>query len=751
MNSNRNKPESGSGSPRFGWALATLVFCALGVQPALAVHDVGLNNLELDGNTANGGREDWNDVHADTTALALRTSFVTDSAASDPTAFTGGVKDTLPLSSWTCTTSTVQDKSNILHAYGATYSDAGDVILYAGADREGVNGTANFGIWLFQNKVSCVSAGGITPFTGTHLHGDLLLVAEFDNGGRVTSIKVYKWKDPNGIPQDGDECLGGASDTCGDAGTAAFTGLNCSTSPANDSVCGITNDAGSINASWRAGIAANGFYEAGVNLSELIEEELGCFATAVVTTRSSTSLTATLKDFVALDLSTCATITVEKQTEGGNGTFGFTLPDAGPPGSPFNLQDNGVAEFATVEPGNYTLTEAVMPAGPAHPDGWHLTDISCTGGTLGDPVYNGDEGSTGGSIDITVDLNDDVECVFTNTFTAPPGAITIEKSCVAANQAQEFDFDLLGDGFASSTTADCQDGEETLACGESITCEGLAAGDYMVVEDAVVGWATEESCQASGEGTDCSTDPATVDIILAEDGAVTATFTNTELASVTIEKMVVGGGGPPFEFEGDISGTISHGESFSAFDIPPGTLIETTEIVTFGYSLESINCTGTSWTSEDETVSVTPTAGEHVVCTFTNVENPGFIEVCKEVRAIELFAVAFEIHLDGPDGDLPTSSSLAHDECDFGEIPLSAGSGYSVSEEEPFGFTPLISCSGGEDPANIDLSPGEFVTCTVLNQEFRPIPVDSRWAMIALLALLAASGLWFRRKMANPA
>ena len=87
--------------------------------------------------------------------------------------------------------------------------------------------------------------------------------------------------------------------------------IKCGTGPGFDDVCGITNDAnaddgtpGAIDPVWRTDIGVNGFYEAGINLTKLSGETF-CFAMIMIETRSSTSLTATLKDFTFLGLSNC--------------------------------------------------------------------------------------------------------------------------------------------------------------------------------------------------------------------------------------------------------------------------------------------------------------------------------------------------------------------------------------------------------------------------------------------------------------
>jgi hypothetical protein len=591
--------------------------------PAWAVHDItDADNIELDGNTVNDGpgtegQDEWDDVYADcgtsgpcdpVTTNALRQALVDDSTPDDSTAFKAGLKDTQPVSNWACRTQGVQGKSDIMYAYAATYQDNGDIFLYAGGDRRTVEGSANFGIWLNQEAVTCEAGpSGNTPFTGRHLDGDLFLVAEFDQGGSVSTINVYRWSDPDMIPENGDECLGGGAGDCSDEGATFLTGLNCATSGPGDAACGITNDLSTIDAAWRAGIGLNGFYEAGINLTEAIEG-LGCFANVLIETRSSTSLTATIKDFVTLDLSTCGTLTVEKETVGADGTFDFAVaPD--PDGGPFSLSGGESNEFGGVQPNTYTITESNLPS-----DDWELTDVTCVGGTAGAPTI----GADGGSIEVDVGANDDVVCTFENTFTPPPSSITISKNCDSVSAGgQSFDFTLTG--FGGSSTADCADNAVSLTCGSSISCQGLGAGDYTIDEDGEAGWElTAVNC--TGTTTTCSTGGSpNAQITLAADDSASASFTNTEQASIQICKDVSPSGtSDEFAFTGDL-GSFSLGDNeCETQSVDPDTAYDVTETVKAGFTLDSISCNSGNIIEDAPTVTITPDPGESVSCTFRN-------------------------------------------------------------------------------------------------------------------------------------
>ena len=123
------------------------------------------------------------------------------------------------------------------------------------------------------------------------------MISDFSNGGATSTITVYSW----------DPTCKKAGGTCGDANLrtlATSNNANCATARRTTRSAAWSTPprsrcrGRSPTRAERQQRASNGeFYEGGVNLSKL---GLGsrCFASVASETRSSTSTTATLKDFV---------------------------------------------------------------------------------------------------------------------------------------------------------------------------------------------------------------------------------------------------------------------------------------------------------------------------------------------------------------------------------------------------------------------------------------------------------------------
>ena len=287
---------------------------------ALAVHD---EDFQLDGNVANEAPGtapfDWTDFISaagapsptlpDGSRPGFGTSgfdrdFATNNNGtfntSDGSTFSTGSKDTLPITpGWQCGfSSNVNSKTDVTNTYALSYTNAdGDEILYFGLERNANTGTGNVGFWFLQDAVSCETTAGNEPFVGDHTDGDILVVSEFSNGGAVATIQAYKWE-------------GGANGSLNPNSVAE--GASCSLALANDSICAEVNT-GTITTPWLTANKQDGaghslrvseFFEAGLNLTD---EGLGgkCFNTFMGTTRSSTSLTATIFDFSLGQLGRC--------------------------------------------------------------------------------------------------------------------------------------------------------------------------------------------------------------------------------------------------------------------------------------------------------------------------------------------------------------------------------------------------------------------------------------------------------------
>jgi hypothetical protein len=323
-------------------AVAATAFIAV---PALAVHDTGA--FELDGNAANNpavAGDDWDNVCHQVLHNDCGTSNDTSASGgatavdwvSEPngnaTIFTGGgSKDPQDVNQWAWKDGAggLPDKDNLLHSFAARYTTSAGEVLFFGSDRLDNSGDAQQGFWFFQNSIGLNggSVGGGTGFTGVHKNGDVLVISDFSNGGATSTITVYAWDTTC------KKTTGSTAGTCGDANLrnkGTSTNANCASATANDSFCGLIN-AGTITMPWaftdKSGTPNNGalngeFYEGGVNLTAL---GLGdkCFSSVASETRSSTSTTATLKDFILGGFGTCtSSVSTQQSISGGSTSIG---------------------------------------------------------------------------------------------------------------------------------------------------------------------------------------------------------------------------------------------------------------------------------------------------------------------------------------------------------------------------------------------------------------------------------------------
>ena len=207
--------------------------------------------------------------------------------------------------SWRHTSGSVPAKDDLLDAFAAQYDNGH---LYFGADRYATNGDAQIGFWFFHNESDSrqcrrdvhrpphrARRPRAPPIPTTTTNGDILVLSNFSNGGTVPNIRVFEWYGVDDV-----RLLPGVP-------------LNSLCAPAltNDVACAITSgDERRLTVAVRPEVgsrtlfSSGAFYEGGIDL-----EALGfggdCFSSFLAETRSSTSITATLKDFVLGGLGEC--------------------------------------------------------------------------------------------------------------------------------------------------------------------------------------------------------------------------------------------------------------------------------------------------------------------------------------------------------------------------------------------------------------------------------------------------------------
>lgn len=305
------------------------------IPPALAVHDIGV--FELDGNATTdhagtGLPDDWDRVcaQASTQCGSVETngasgvSFVSEPSRSTSIFVGGGSKDDLnilanpgPGGGWAWKNQGgLPDKDNLRDGFAARYTcgagctgTAGDALLYFGADRFDNSGDAQIGFWFMQGDVSNLADGTFGP--DAHTTGDVLILSDFTQGGGTPTIRVFAWA-PDHTPAS--ELVDG---TLLPLGGTASTSADCNTVPDGDPFCALVNAGPGTTASpWsfldkskNTAFAPGEFYEGGINLTALQAQFPGlaseCFATFSSETRSSQSTDAVLKDFIIGSFQPC--------------------------------------------------------------------------------------------------------------------------------------------------------------------------------------------------------------------------------------------------------------------------------------------------------------------------------------------------------------------------------------------------------------------------------------------------------------
>ncbi|WP_432471300.1 hypothetical protein [Amphritea sp. HPY] len=298
------------------WLLG--VFLCMGPVAAYAVDDLGL--FQLEGNAVDGGAtppDDWQTLYNGGGSANVFSGIITDPDLMS--IFDGGKKDIQDIDQWSWKDGAVPDKSDLTHGYAAAYNDVGDLIIYFGADRIANAGDTFMGFWFFKDEVAAENDGS---FSGLHQLGDTLVLVNFPQANNAQpEIKVAVWdpscsKADNNNPQDGDctaknlrlsASVSGANAICDNAGAgSAGDQLACAISNAEDgpndptpSVWPYTSKDGFVNE-----FPYETFFEGGINITQLVGGD-GCFASFMAETRSSSSFTASLKDFVLGEFELC--------------------------------------------------------------------------------------------------------------------------------------------------------------------------------------------------------------------------------------------------------------------------------------------------------------------------------------------------------------------------------------------------------------------------------------------------------------
>lgn len=553
---------------------------------------------------ADGFRD--NDIDKDSDTLAFEQKFIDDEFEPDITHHEPSNKDEAPIGgmaggkqsavssdTWGCVQKpNVNNKNDLLQGFIAfEETTEGGVNVYAGAARDKNEGNENFGVWLLKDRnVDCDPAAApaddptnVGGFTGVHLDGDRLLVAEFTNGGSVGTVKTFIWNDPDGIPENGDETLdplGPASTFCSQVSDPGHVISNGADVAVN--TCGEVNGTSNIQPAWEPEItgcgkgqtAACGLLEPnmwGEIAAELLQPgENECFAKVMIETRTSQSITANLFDYMISNVDICGDVTIVKETIGESAeTFQYTTSLPGTPsgdtgtasvGADFaittsapslatasvvtpliNVDGLGSVIFSDVPPGTYSIAEIDPQSDPGT---FAFNKLICVDTVTGDSVPQTATATLSGTINLQV--RESVTCYYQNV----QPKLTISKDVVSCNQNAEnndpalWDLSYLLDGDTLDTVflANAAEGDKSSEMfvpvgthnARESRVDGSGSGSYLLFYD------TATDCDASGDVTVTAGD--------ATGSAKNCELINVRQPELTVTKVKVGGdGGDEFD------------------------------------------------------------------------------------------------------------------------------------------------------------------------------------------------------------
>ena len=239
------------------------------------------NGFELDGDafaSPSVAGDDWDIVVGGTSSATMTTGLVSDFPSKADDYFQIGTKDLDNVPAWHYNVQSTPDKDDILHGGAAQYGG----LLYFFGDRYDNSGDAQIGFWFLQDTVNVIVPG--STFTGQHRLGDLLVLSNFTNGGAQPVIFAYEWVGSGGSDGSLNKLTLNASNS--------FATVNSTTKPSPWTF----KAKGKATANT---FPPGTFFEGGIDLGCLTGAGVSaCFSNFILETRSSASVTASLKDFL---------------------------------------------------------------------------------------------------------------------------------------------------------------------------------------------------------------------------------------------------------------------------------------------------------------------------------------------------------------------------------------------------------------------------------------------------------------------
>jgi hypothetical protein len=387
---------------RLGAGLACMALVTAGVTSAQA----NLSGSSFEGNDGNlvvntAGNKDWANVSGLHTGVDQPTGQTDNS-------FGQGTKE--DNSAVTVVTGSIPpNKNDLTRFYEASELANNNIYLYLGWERLVNIGNANLDFEINQKPTPGFTGTATGPENLVRTAGDLLINYDFAGSGTptlgintwITSGPVNQCYAANALPCWGNHQTLGSSSAEGAVNTVPVTDP---LPPAQSGQLGV-----GLFGEASIKLTAAGVFTPGV---------CKAFGSAFVKSRSSSSFTAELKDFiapVAVNINNCGSITITKVTQNepvpGTQSFDFTTSANL---SSFSLKNAGSKVFSDLAAGTYSVTEAAQTAP------WNFVSLTCDQ-TAGVTI-------TGQQVSIALTTGENVTCTYTNHRTNSPTIATTLSS-----------------------------------------------------------------------------------------------------------------------------------------------------------------------------------------------------------------------------------------------------------------------------------------------------------------------------------
>ncbi len=364
------------------------------------------------------------------------------------------------------------------------------------------------------------------------------------------------------------------------------------------------------------------------------------------------------------------TLTIVKNTIGGNGQFNFTV--AGPtPSTPSvtTTAGTGSAGPVNVNAGTYTVLETAS-------NEWSLTSATCSDGS---DVTN-----------IQVSLGENVICTFTNTKIPK---LTIIKITNPVTDIGQFNLFINGTEYANNIGNGGTTGTQNAVIGANTFAEAAGTNTNLADYDSIV----------SGDGCSGSATAGTITLLAGDDK--TCTITNTRRGQIIVNKVTNPAGDSQI-FDFTTTGTGYSNFSLSDTDAPNSQQVSPGSYTVAESAVSDWDSDGGTCDNGETPTSLNVEPGETVTCTFTNTKRGRLIVQKTTIPAAEL--TSFVINNTGT-GTITNGGVGSVTDATDHTYEVTPGT-YSVTETVPTGWDKT-----GDTCQNVVVAAGQTVTCLLTN------------------------------------